>query len=76
VAFGAEGCKITIRSEEATASEFKQMLRWLYMGECLISQTASEVLPLLQLTDEYRLSDLQRVCEDQIIDYMDAPTAV
>jgi hypothetical protein len=40
------------------------MLRWLYVGECDISHIASEVLPLLQLTDEYLLSDLQRVCED------------
>ncbi len=45
------------------------------MGECEISHSPSEVLPLLQLTDEYLLPDLQKVCEDQIIDYMDAATA-
>lgn len=27
------------------------------------------------LTDEYLLPDLQKVCEDQIIDYMDGATA-
>ena len=51
------------------------MLRWLYVGECEISHNPSAVLPLLQLTDEYLLPDLQRVCEDQIVDYMDGPTA-
>ena len=40
-----------------------------------MSNEASEVLPLLSLTDEYLLPDLQRVCEDQIIDYMDVKTA-
>ena len=40
-----------------------------------MSDAASDVLPLLSLTDEYLLPDLQRVCEDQIIDYMDVKTA-
>ena len=40
-----------------------------------MSDNASDVLPLLSLTDEYLLPDLQRVCEDQIIDYMDVKTA-
>lgn len=40
-----------------------------------MSDNASEILPLLGLTDEYLLPDLQRVCEDQIIDYMDVKTA-
>lgn len=45
------------------------------MGECEVSQNPSEVIPLLQLTDEYLLPDLQRVCTDQISDYMDGETA-
>ena len=40
-----------------------------------MSDNACEVLPLLSLTDEYLLPDLQRVVEDQIIDYMDVGTA-
>mmetsp|Transcript_44370 Transcript_44370/g.58862 ORF Transcript_44370/g.58862 Transcript_44370/m.58862 type:complete len:203 (+) Transcript_44370:821-1429(+) len=51
------------------------MLQWIYTGECEMSDNASEVLPLLSLTDEYLLPDLQRVCEDQIVDYMDVATA-
>ena len=45
------------------------------MGECEMSNSAFEVIPLLSLTDEYLLPDLQKVCEDQIIDYMDVQTA-
>ena len=33
------------------------------------------MLALLQLTDEYLLPDLQKVCEDHIIDYMDTEAA-
>jgi hypothetical protein len=51
------------------------MLRWIYMGECELSHNPKEILPLLMLTDEYLLPDLQKVCEDQIIDYMDGETA-
>ena len=51
------------------------MLKWLYTGECLISESPCSVLPLLQLTDEYLLPDLQKVCEDHIIDYMDTEAA-
>lgn len=47
-----------------TPEIYREMLQWLYMGECEISHSPSEVLPLLQLTDEYLLPDLQRVCED------------
>lgn len=45
------------------------------MGECELSDNSREVLPLLVLTDEYLLPDLQKVCEDQIIEYMDSKTA-
>lgn len=58
-----------------TADTFRAMLQWIYTGECEMSDAASDVLPLLSLTDEYLLPDLQRVCEDQIIDYMDVKTA-
>jgi len=40
-----------------------------------VSSNPTEVIPLLQLTDEYLLPDLQRVCEDQITEYMDGATA-
>ena len=60
---------------ELKALAVEAVLNFLYTGECEMSDTASEVLPLLGLTDEYLLPDLQRVCEDQIIDYMDVKTA-
>jgi hypothetical protein len=56
--------KIVISNKLVTADIYREMLHWLYVGECEISHSPSEVLPLLQLTDEYLLSDLQRVCED------------
>jgi speckle-type POZ protein len=39
--------KITIKNKDVNADTFKQMLKWLYMGECEISHNASEVIPLL-----------------------------
>ena len=51
------------------------MLKWIYTGECELSESPMKVIPLLNLTDEYLLQDLQRVCEDQIIDYMDGKAA-
>ena len=50
--------KIVILNKLVTPEIFKEMLRWIYMGECEISHSPSEVLPLLQLTDEYLLPDL------------------
>lgn len=67
--------KIVIDDPNIKAESFKLMLQWLYTGECEISDSPDKVIPLLQLTDEYLLPDLQKVCEDQIIDYMDAPTS-
>ena len=50
--------RIEIESKEISAKIYNEMLRWLYVGECDISHLPSEVLPLLQLTDEYLLADL------------------
>ena len=67
--------KMVVKNPMVTAKTFRAMLQWIYTGECEMSDNASEVLPLLSLTDEYLLPDLQHVCEDQIIDYMDVKTA-
>ena len=67
--------KMVVTNPQVTAGTFRAMLQWIYTGECEMSDGATEVLPLLGLTDEYLLPDLQRVCEDQIIDYMDVVTA-
>ena len=50
--------KINLQNKDVTPEIYKEMLRWLYMGECEISHNPKEVLPLLQLTDEYLLPDL------------------
>ena len=67
--------KMVVTNPMVTTDTFRAMLQWIYTGECEMSDNASDVLPLLSLTDEYLLPDLQRVCEDQIIDYMDVKTA-
>ena len=66
---------MVVKNPMITSATFRAMLQWIYTGECEMSDNASDVLPLLSLTDEYLLPDLQRVCEDQIIDYMDVKTA-
>jgi hypothetical protein len=40
------------------------MLKWIYTGECELSENSSEIISLLGLTDEYLLPDLQKACED------------
>ena len=67
--------KLIVKNKLVSAATYRAMLQWIYMGECEMSNSAYEVIPLLSLTDEYLLPDLQKVCEDQIIDYMDTKTA-
>ena len=56
--------KIVVDNLLVSADIYKTMLKWIYMGECELSDNSSEVIPLLGLTDEYLLPDLQKVCED------------
>jgi hypothetical protein len=56
--------KVEINNDNISVASYRLMLKWLYTGECEISDSAYDVIPLLQLTDEYLLLDLQRVCED------------
>ena len=56
--------KLVVTNKHVTRATYKAMLQWIYMGECEMSNQASEVIPLLGLTDEYLLPDLQKVCED------------
>jgi hypothetical protein len=56
--------KIVVDNPLVSADIYKTMLKWIYMGECELSDNSSEVIPLLGLTDEYLLPDLQKVCED------------
>ena len=50
--------KLIVNNKQVTDSTYKAMLQWIYMGECEMSNQASEVIPLLSLTDEYLLPDL------------------
>ena len=56
--------RIEITNPQVTPATFRTMLKWIYTGECELSENPHDVIPLLCLTDEYLLSDLQRVCED------------
>jgi hypothetical protein len=68
--------RIVVTNPLVTPAVYRAMLKWIYTGECELSENLSEVIALLGLTDEYLLPDLQKVCEDQIIDYMDSKTAI
>jgi hypothetical protein len=67
--------RIVVSNKAVTPAIYRAMLRWIYIGECELSENPGDVIPLLGLTDEYLLPDLQKVCEDQIVDYMDSKTA-
>ena len=46
---------------------FKQMLSWIYTEKWDFPEAISSMIDLLCLTDEYMLSDLQTVCELEVI---------
>jgi len=47
--------RIEINNKQITAEVFRTMLKWIYTGECELSENPMEVVPLLGLTDEYLL---------------------
>lgn len=49
---------MVVDNQQVSAEIYKTMLKWIYMGECELSSQASDVIPLLGLTDEYLLPDL------------------
>ena len=64
--------KVEINDEDITLQTYQLLMQWIYEGECDLTNTpVEEILRLLKLTDEYLLSDLQKVCEETIIDTMD-----
>ncbi len=50
--------QIEVKNPNVTANIYKAMLKWIYMGECELSENLNEVITLLCLTDEYLLPDL------------------
>ena len=50
--------KMIVKNPLISSHCFRAMLQWIYTGECEMSDNASDVLPLLLLTDEYLLPDL------------------
>lgn len=50
--------KMVVTNPMVTPETFRAMLQWIYTGECEMLDDASDVLPLLSLTDEYLLPDL------------------
>lgn len=67
---------IEIKSEEFTLPVLKAMLHWIYSGECEFPESVKELLILLKMTDEYFLQDLQKVCEEEIVERMDGMSAL
>ena len=50
--------KMIVKNPLISSQCFRAMLQWIYTGECEMSDNASDVLPLLLLTEEYLLPDL------------------
>jgi hypothetical protein len=64
--------RVEVNQPELTVQTYYLLIEWIYEGECdLNGCSIEEMLSLLRLTDEYLLPDLQKVCEDTIIDSMD-----
>ena len=64
--------KVVISNEEVTPAVYKLLIQWIYEGECDLPDSVKDLIQLLKLTDEYLLPDLQKVCEEQIIDSIDS----
>jgi hypothetical protein len=47
--------RIEISNTQITPETYRTMLKWIYTGECELSENPMEVVPLLGLTDEYLL---------------------
>jgi hypothetical protein len=47
--------KIIINNSQITPEIYMTMLKWIYTGECELSEIPMKVIPLLNLTDEYLL---------------------
>ena len=67
--------KIVINNPDSNVESYRTMLNWIYTGECQLSENVLEIVPLIGLTDEYLLPDLMKICEDQILTYMDSKAA-
>lgn len=64
--------RVEINDPELSVQTYYLLIEWIYEGECdLNGCTIEEMLALLKLTDEYLLADLQKVCEETIIETMD-----
>jgi hypothetical protein len=69
--------RVEVADPDITVPVYKLLMQWIYEGECdLTGSTIDEMLGLLKLTDEYLLPDLQKTCEDTIIDSMDGVSAL
>ena len=49
---------MVIQNPQVTSGDYRTMLKWIYTGECEMSENVRDVIPLLGLTDEYLLPDL------------------
>ena len=55
--------KIVVNNDDVNYIVYKAMIQWIYYGECDIPDKIKDQICLLNLTDEYLLLDLQKVCE-------------
>jgi hypothetical protein len=68
--------KVEINNAGISPQIYSAMIQWIYEGECDLPDSVLDLVTLINLTDEYLLPDLQRICQDQIIDNMDGGAAL
>eukprot|EP00347_Sterkiella_histriomuscorum_P021639 403333279 len=68
--------RVDIKIDNIKFENYKLLIQWIYQGECDLPDSVKDLLELIQLTDEYLLPDLQKVCEEQIIELMDYQSSV
>lgn len=51
---------------------FEQLINFIYSSEIVFPEDPEEVFDLIKLADEYRIKDLQQMCEEDIINKLDS----
>ena len=63
---------VEIHESRASTQTFRRLIEWLYTGRTELPEDIYELIDLLNLSDEYLLPDLAKVCHDYILERIDA----
>ena len=65
-----------VEVDNTELKSYRLLLQWIYEGECDLPDSVLDLISLLNLSDEYLLSDLAKVCEDHAVEHMDGHSAL